>query len=56
MGVILIFELLLDLIVLIAFLWIKATMDIFLEIVSTIGIVLMFADKNSFYIGKKVNR
>jgi amino acid transporter len=47
-GVILISALLLDLIVLIAFLWIKATTDIFVVIVSAIGIVLVFAGEKWF--------
>jgi amino acid transporter len=47
-GVILISALLLDLIVLIAFLWIKATTDIFVVIISAIGIVLVFAGEKWF--------
>jgi len=47
-GVILISALLLDLIVLIAFLWIKATTDIFVVIVSAIGIILVFAGEKWF--------
>ncbi|MFT4790487.1 MAG: amino acid transporter [Arcticibacterium sp.] len=47
-GVILIFALLLDLIVLIAFLWIKLSSDIFVVIIATIGIVLVFAGENWF--------
>lgn len=46
--VILISALLLDLIVLIAFLWIKATTDILVVIVSAIGIVLVFAGEKWF--------
>jgi amino acid transporter len=47
-GIILISALLLDLIVLIAFLWIKASSDIFVVIVSVIGIVLVFAGEKWF--------
>jgi amino acid transporter len=47
-GVILIFALLLDLIVLIAFLLIKLSSDIFVVIIATIGIVLVFAGENWF--------
>ncbi|MBA3899728.1 MAG: APC family permease [Bacteroidetes bacterium] len=47
-GVILISALLLDLIVLIAFLWIKATTDIFVVIISAIGIILVFAVEKWF--------
>ncbi|EHQ02143.1 LOW QUALITY PROTEIN: amino acid/polyamine/organocation transporter, APC superfamily [Gillisia limnaea DSM 15749] len=47
-GVILISALLLDLIVLIAFLWIKATTDIFVVIISAIGIILVFAGEKWF--------
>ncbi len=47
-GIILISALLLDLIVLIAFLWIKASSDIFVVIVSAIGIVLVFAGEKWF--------
>ncbi len=46
--VILISALLLDLIVLIAFLWIKASSDMFVVIVSLIGIVLVFAGEKWF--------
>jgi amino acid transporter len=52
-GVILISALLLDLIVLIAFLWIKATTDIFVIIISVIGIILVFAGKMVFTLEKK---
>jgi amino acid transporter len=47
-GVILITALLLDLIVLVAFLWIKASSDIFVVIISAIGIVLVFAGEKWF--------
>jgi amino acid transporter len=47
-GVILISALLLDLIVLIAFLWIKVNSDIFVVIVSAIGVVLVFAGEKWF--------
>lgn len=47
-GVILISALVLDLVVLIAFLWIKATTDIFVVIVSAIGIALVFAGEKWF--------
>jgi amino acid transporter len=46
--VILISALLLDLIVLIAFLWIKVNSDIFVVIVSAIGVVLVFAGEKWF--------
>jgi amino acid transporter len=52
-GVILISALLLDLIVLIAFLWIKATTDIFVVIISVIGIILVFAAEKWFLQWKK---
>jgi amino acid transporter len=52
-GVILISALLLDLIVLIAFLWIKATTDIFVIIISVIGIILVFAGEKWFLHWKK---
>jgi type IV secretory pathway VirB2 component (pilin) len=51
--VILISALLLDLIVLIAFLWIKATTDIFVVIISVIGIILVFAAEKWFLQWKK---
>ncbi len=47
-GVILISALLLDLIVLFAFLWIKSTTDIFVVIVAAIGIALVFAGEKWF--------
>jgi len=47
-GIILISALLLDLIVLIAFLWIKVSSDIFVVIVSAIGMVLVFAGEKWF--------
>jgi len=47
-GAILISALLLDFIVLIAFLWVKANTDIFVVIVSIIGIVLVFAGEKWF--------
>ncbi|HZJ36099.1 MAG TPA: APC family permease [Gillisia sp.] len=46
--IILISALLLDLIVLIAFLWIKASSDMFVVIVSAIGMVLVFAGEKWF--------
>jgi len=46
--VILIMALLLDLIVLIAFLWVKASSDIFVVIVSASGVVLVFAGEKWF--------
>lgn len=47
-GLILISALLLDLIVLIGFLWVKANTDIFVVIVSAIGVVLIFAGEKWF--------
>lgn len=47
-GVILITALLLDLVVLAAFLWIKAKIDVFVVIVSAMGIVLVFAGEKWF--------
>jgi len=47
-GVILISAFVLDLIVLIAFLWIKTTTDIFVVIISVIGIILVFAGEKWF--------
>jgi len=47
-GIILISAILLDLIVLIAFLWIKASSDIFVVIVSAIGVILVFAGEKWF--------
>jgi len=47
-GIILITALVLDLIVLIAFLWVKANSDIFVVIVSGIGVVLVFAGEKWF--------
>jgi len=47
-GIILISALLLDLIVLIAFLWVKAKTDIFVVIVSAIGIFLVFIGEKWF--------
>ena len=52
-GVILISALLLDLIVLIAFLWIKSTTDILVVIVSAIGIVLVFVGEKWFLYWKE---
>ncbi len=52
-GIILISALLLDLIVLIAFIWIKANSDIFVVIISAIGIVLVFAGEKWFLHWKK---
>jgi amino acid transporter len=47
-GIILITALLLDLVVLSAFLWVKASSDIFVVIVSAIGVVLVFAGEKCF--------
>jgi amino acid transporter len=47
-GVILISALVLDLIVLLAFLWIKTTTDIFVVTISVIGIILVFAGEKWF--------
>lgn len=47
-GMILISALILDLVVLIAFLWVKASSDIFVVIVSAIGIILVFAGEKWF--------
>jgi len=47
-GIILITALALDLIVLIAFLWIKASSDIFVVIISVIGIILVFLGEKWF--------
>jgi len=47
-GILLITALLLDLIVLIAFLWIKLSSDIFVVIISAIGIILVFAGEKWF--------
>jgi heme/copper-type cytochrome/quinol oxidase subunit 4 len=47
-GLILISALLLDFIVLMAFLWVKANSDILVVIVSIIGIVLVFAGEKWF--------
>ncbi len=47
-GIILISALLLDLIVLIAFLWVKANTDIFVVMVSIVGIALVFAGEKWF--------
>ena len=47
-GVILISALLLDLLVLIAFLWVKLSSDIFVVIISAIGILLVFAGEKWF--------
>lgn len=52
-GVILILALLLDLIVLIAFLWIKANSDIMVVIVAGIGIILVFTGEKWFLHWKK---
>lgn len=54
-GVILISALLLDLIVLLAFLWIKASSDIFVVIVSAVGVVLVFAGEKWFLHWNKNN-
>lgn len=47
-GIILISALLLDLIVLLAFLWIKLSSDIFVVIISAIGIILVFVGEKWF--------
>lgn len=47
-GIILISALILDLIVLIAFLWVKVSSDIFVVIVSALGIILVFAGEKWF--------
>ena len=47
-GVLLISALILDLVVLIAFLWVKASSDILVVIVSAIGIILVFAGEKWF--------
>lgn len=47
-GIILISAFLLDLVVLAAFLWIKASSDIFVVIVSAVGIILVFAGEKWF--------
>jgi len=52
-GLVLITALFLDFIVLIAFLWIKANSDIFVVIVSVIGIALVFAGEKWFLLWKK---
>lgn len=55
-GLVLITALILDFIVLIAFLWIKANSDIFVVIVSAIGIALVFAGEKWFLHWEKMNR
>lgn len=52
-GLILITALILDLIILIAFLWIKASSDVFVIIVSAIGIALVFTGEKWFLHYKK---
>jgi len=52
-GIILITALLLDLIVLIAFLWVKANSDVFVVIFSAIGVVLVFTGEKWFLHWKK---
>lgn len=52
-GVILISALILDLIVLTAFLWIKASSDIIVVIVSIVGIIIVFAGEKWFLHWKK---
>lgn len=47
-GIILIIALLLDLIVLIAFIWVKANSDIFVVIISVVGVFLVFAGEKWF--------
>jgi heme/copper-type cytochrome/quinol oxidase subunit 4 len=47
-GAILITALFLDLVVLIAFLWIKANSDILVVLVSGIGVILVFAGEKWF--------
>jgi len=54
-GIILISALFLDLIVLMAFLWIKASSDIFVVIVSGIGIILVFAGEKWFLYWKEMS-
>lgn len=53
-GAILLTALLLDLIVLIAFLWIKANSDILVVFVSAIGVILVFAGEKWFLHWKKI--
>ncbi len=48
-GIILISAIILDLVVLIAFLWVKASSDILVVIVSAIGIILVFAGEKWFF-------
>ena len=52
-GVILISALLLDLIVLAAFVWVKANADIFVVIVAASGVALVFAAEKLFLHFKK---
>ncbi len=52
-GIILITALLLDIIVLVAFLWIKASSDIFVVMVSITGIILVFAGEKWFLYWKE---
>lgn len=54
-GLILITALILDLIVLISFLWIKANSDVFVVIVSAIGIALVFTGEKWFLHYKNMN-
>lgn len=48
-GIILISAIILDLVVLIAFLWVKASSDILVVIVSAIGIILVFTGEKWFF-------
>jgi len=52
-GMILIAALLLDLIVLVAFLWIKASSDLFVVIFSAIGVILVFTGEKFFLYWKE---
>jgi amino acid transporter len=52
-GIILISALVLDLIVLSAFIWVKASSDIFVVVISAIGVVLVFAGEKWFLYWKE---
>lgn len=54
-GSILLSALFLDLIVLIAFVWIKASSDLFVVIISAIGVILVFAGEK-WFLHSKVNK
>lgn len=54
-AIILISALILDFVVLIAFLWVKTSTDIFVVIVSVIGIILVFAGEKWFFYWKESN-